>query len=149
MKLLLPAGTKEFGSIAVAGDTLVVGAPSNSTNTGYFLGAAYVFSRKTSGAWEQMQRLVASDAESDHFSSDIAFDGDTLLIGASGAAYTNDDGSAGAAYVFTLQAGLWRENQKLTAMDGVTGDKFGYNVAIHGDTLVVGAVGDQEVGIQK
>jgi len=126
VKLPPPAGTSIFGGIAVVGDTLVVGSPDE---------AAYVFSRKNSGAWEQVQRLVALDgAKSDKFSSDIAFDGNTLLIGAYGAA-----AETGAAYVFTLQEGLWKEKQKLTAPDGEERDIFGWDVAVHGDTLVVGA----------
>merc|ERR1719469_938705 len=89
-----------------------------------------------------MQRLVASDeAERGFFSSDIAFDGNTLLIGANGVGDTT-----GAAYTFTLQAGLWVETQKLTAADGAWGDNFGISVAVHGDTLVVGAYRDQDRG---
>jgi len=121
------------GSIAVAGDALVVGSPYENGNSG----AAYLFSRQTTGAWVQTQRLVASDRDVyDYFSLDIAFDGNTLVIGSMGAG-----GTKGAAYVFTLQAGKLTETQKLTAVDGATGDRFGNSVAVYGDTLVVGAFG--------
>jgi len=132
-----PAGIySDFGrSVAVAGDTLVIGS-YESSSAGKKTGAAYVFSRQISGAWVQTQQLVASDAAPyDHFSLDSAFDGDTLVFG-------SKSGTVGAAYVFTLQAGLWTETQKLTAADGATDDYFGNYVAVHGDTLVVGAYRD-------
>jgi len=136
----IPSGNATFGySIAIAGDTLVVGSP-DAYGVALQKGAAYVFSRKTSGTWEEMQELVSLDGDRQHHFSqeNIAFDGDTMLIGAYGASkYT------GAAYVFTLQAGLWKQKQKLTAKDGEKNDRFGYDVAVHGDTLVVGAYGHQ------
>jgi len=122
VKILPPANTEKFGrSVAISGDTLVVGDP-------WSFGAAYVFSRQTSGAWMQMQRLTASKQTDFYFSSDIAFDGSTLLIGAYGG-----NSSPGAAYVFTLQAGRWVETQKLTAADRANDDSFGWNVAVHGE----------------
>eukprot|EP00588_Corethron_pennatum_P034364 CAMPEP_0194346482 /NCGR_PEP_ID=MMETSP0171-20130528/105451_1 /TAXON_ID=218684 /ORGANISM="Corethron pennatum, Strain L29A3" /LENGTH=585 /DNA_ID=CAMNT_0039113613 /DNA_START=243 /DNA_END=2000 /DNA_ORIENTATION=+ len=135
VKLPVPP-RNSFESIAVAGDTLVVGSPYEYDNSG----AAYVFSRQTTGAWVQTQRLIASDgAFKDYFSLDIAFDANTLVIGSKGA----------GAYVFTLQVGEWTETQKLMAeADGAKGDRFrfGHSVAVYGDTLVVGAYGDDDLG---
>eukprot|EP00588_Corethron_pennatum_P012760 CAMPEP_0194269334 /NCGR_PEP_ID=MMETSP0169-20130528/3522_1 /TAXON_ID=218684 /ORGANISM="Corethron pennatum, Strain L29A3" /LENGTH=552 /DNA_ID=CAMNT_0039010951 /DNA_START=74 /DNA_END=1728 /DNA_ORIENTATION=+ len=142
VKLTPPAGTvySDFGrSAVVSGDTLVIGS-HESGSAGTKSGAAYVFSRMTSGAWVQTQRLVASDVTPyDYFAWDSAFDGDTMVFGST-------FNSVGAAYVFTFQAGLWTETQKLTAADGAMNDYFGRNVAVRGDTLVVGAYGDQDWG---
>ena len=125
MKILPPADSSGT-SIAIAGDTLVVGSVYNKS----FIGAAYVFSRQTSGAWLQMQQLVVKDSKpDDYFSQDIAFDGDTLLIGSKGM----------GAYVFKLQAGQWTEYQYLKGVGETEGDNLGNSVAVHGDTLVVGA----------
>jgi len=134
VKLPRPAGRGGtiYESIVVSGDTLVVGSPDENGPGGWMSGAAYVYSRKTSGAWKKKQRLVASDgAPWGHFSLDIAFDGDTLVIGAGA-----NDNDENAVYVFTLQAGLWKEDQKLTTTDETK--NFGQHVAVHGDTLVVG-----------
>jgi len=139
VKLPAPTGTRNsVESITVAGDTLVVGSTYENGNSG----AAYVFSRQTSGAWVQTQRLVASDGTSnDYFPLDIALDGNTLVIGSMDAG-----GNKGAAYVFTLQAGVWTETKKLMA-DGAASDQFGLSVAVCGDTLVVGDFGyDDDVG---
>ncbi len=45
----------------------------------------------------------------------------------------------GAAYVFTRTGGVWTQQQKLTAADGVAQDFFGEAVALDGDTTVIGA----------
>jgi len=120
------------------GDTLVVGSEK--------LEGAYVFSRYSPGTWGFIQFLDALDGkEDDYFSQNIAFDGDTMLIGASGVA-VNAAVNVGAAYVFILKEGLWVEKQKLMATDGKEDDDFGYNVAIRDDMLVVGAIGDRDRG---
>lgn len=67
-------------SVALDGDTALVGAIGVS---GY-AGAAYVYVRTDSG-WTQQAKLTAADAASDNFGYSVALDGDTALIGASGA----------------------------------------------------------------
>ena len=130
------AADDEFGySVAVDGDTMVVGAPGDGNDTG----AAYVFTRQ-SGAWSQVAKLTASDgAASDRFGTSVAVDGDTVVVGAGWA----NDTESGAAYVFTKpSSGGWAdatETAKLTASDGADGDDFAASVSVDGDTVVVGA----------
>ena len=52
----------------------------------------------------------------------------------------------GAAYVFIRSGSGWTEQAKLIASDGVANDKFGQSVAISGNTIVVGASGDDDRG---
>ena len=56
---------------------------------------------------------------------------------------TDDVTDSGAAYVFTKPgSGGWAdatETAKLTASDGAVDDEFGISVAVHGETVVVGA----------
>ena len=141
----------EFGSaVAVDGGTAVVGAPEhNGTGTGgntiTSSGAAYVFTRDTlSGEWSQPIKLTASDGEEDDwFGHSVAVHGDTIVIGA----YKHDlnsESDAGAAYVFTKPDGGWVATStaaKLTDSDGKKNDWFGYSVAVHESTIVVGARG--------
>ena len=86
-------------------------------------------------------KLTASDENSwDIFGYSVGVDGDTAVIGAYG---DDDDGEAsGSAYIFQWDdaGGVWVEITKLTASDAVHNDNFGYEVAIDGDTVVVGAV---------
>jgi len=153
-----------FGySVAILGDTVVVGAPgeaSNATgvngngadNTAPQAGAAYVFTRSGS-QWIQQSYLKASNAEAyDLFGYSVAILGDTVVIGAPGEASNatgingngtdNSLGLAGAAYVFMRGGSQWSQQAYLKAFNAETVDRFGYSVAISGDTVVVGAPGE-------
>jgi YVTN family beta-propeller protein len=123
-----------FGwSVALDGDSAVVGAP-NATVGGIFLqGAAYVFTL-TNGTWIEAQKLAASDgAAFDQFGTSVGLSGDAALIGAPSASGT------GAAYVFDGTGVNWIQVQKLTGSDSTSGDQFGYKVALHGTAALIGA----------
>ena len=127
-----------FGhSVAVDGDTAVVGAYEDESEKG----AAYVLAKDSSGAWSQVAKLTASDGEAgDIFGWSVAVDWDTVVVGA-----RYDD----SAYVFTKPGTGWAtatETAKLTASDGVVGDWFGQSMAVDGDTVVVGASEDDGSG---
>src|SRR5262245_51627210 len=129
------------GSVAISGDTVVVGENIDKVGATEGHGSAYVFTRNGT-VWTQQQKLIADDgAEGDQFGRSVAISGDTLVVGAP----FGDIGgnfSQGSAYVFTRSGAVWTLQQKLTADDGEAGDFFGLAVALNGDTLVVGAVND-------
>ena len=86
---------------------------------------------------------VVGDA-GDQFGGSVSLSGDTLVVGAY---YDDDNGSAGgSAYVYTRTGSTWSLDQKLTAFDGAAFDEFGCAVSLSGDTLVVGANGDDDNG---
>jgi len=133
-----------FGtSVAISGDTVVVGA----FREGGDRGAAYVFERNQGGAdsWGEVTKLAASDAENgDGFGFSMAISGDTVVVGA-----IEEDGagsSRGAAYVFVTADGQWKEVAIPRASDAEDDDYFGRSVAISGDTVVVGAAGEDGAG---
>jgi hypothetical protein len=155
-----------FGNgVAVSGNTLVVGAPHESSNgkgidpdtqsddTAPQSGAVYVFVR-VDGAWSQQAYLKAANAGAgDAFGWSVAIDGDTLVVGA-----PKEDGSgvnvdppsddnaldSGAAYVFVRSGTTWTQQAYLKASNTDGGDDFGNSVSIFADTVVVGA--DLEAG---
>ena len=146
------ADDDEFGySVAIDGNTAVVGAPGSNSNAG----AAYVFvfteADDDGGVWSRVAKLTASDgAESDEFGISVAVDGDTIVVGAhlenandDDVDTTDDVADSGAAYVFTKPgSGGWAdatETAKLTAFGAAESDEFGISVAVDGDTIVVGA----------
>lgn len=93
----------------------------------------------------EVAKLLAGDgASEDVFGYSVGLDGDTAVFGAWG----DDDngGNSGSAYVFTRAAGVWSEQQKLTASDGEGGVSFGFVVAVDGDTVVVSAWLDDDNG---
>jgi hypothetical protein len=123
----------DFGeSVAISGDTAVIGARGDSEpGEGGMTGAAYVF-RYDGSAWVET-KLTASDPMKDAvFGYSVAISGDTAVVGSPGSV-----GNTGAAYVFRYDGSAWVET-KLTPSDG-TAHRFGESVAISGDTAVIGA----------
>ena len=154
----------EFGlAVAISGDTVVVGAPSEDSNaTGIDgdetdnsaadSGAAYVFVRNGT-TWSQQAYLKASNTEAfDSFGNNLAISGDTVVVGAlfesSDATGINGDQSdnhadeAGAAYVFVRNGNTWTQQAYLKASNTNARDHFSGSVAISGDTIVVAADGE-------
>jgi hypothetical protein len=103
-----------------------------------------VFTR-AAGVWSEQQKLTASDGEGGvSFGFVVAVEGDTVVIGALG---DDDNGVfAGASYVFTRSAGVWTEQQKLTASDGASMSFFGNSIAVDDDTMLIAADGGGVLG---
>ncbi|BBO80801.1 hypothetical protein DSCO28_13670 [Desulfosarcina ovata subsp. sediminis] len=139
-KLMASDGTQgnTFGwSVAIDGDTVIIGAPEHYFDYGDPGGAAYVFTFSGS-TWTEQQKLTASDgAQADSFGTSVAIDGDTAIIGAD--FVDGDKSDSGAAYVFTRSGSIWTEQQKLTASEEVEDELFGSSVAIDGVTALIGA----------
>jgi hypothetical protein len=156
VKLLASDGTAndQFGSsVAVSGDTMVIGAIADDDN-GADSGSAYIFTRDAAGSptasWTQRIKLLPADGVAvDWFGYSVAIDGDTVVVGAN---RDDDKGTdSGSAYVFTRDVAgdltaSWTQRAKLLAVDGEGGDHFGRVVAISGDTVALGAIYDDDMG---
>lgn len=117
-------------SVAMDGDTAVVGLPDHYHPTG---GEAYVF-RRIAGDRIQQTILQGSDAtEQALFGSSLAISRETIVVGAR----RNSDGLPGAAYVFVRKDEGWIEQAKLMAGEARGEDDFGGDVAIDGGTIAV------------
>ncbi|MFN0130057.1 MAG: choice-of-anchor D domain-containing protein, partial [Verrucomicrobiales bacterium] len=162
----------DFGqSVAVSGDTVVVGAygeSSNATgvngnqsdNSAERSGAAYVFVRSGT-TWAQQAYLKASDTEpADHdggdgFGFSVAVSGDTVVVGAPGedsnATGVNGDPkdnsarNSGAVSVFVRNGDSWTQQAYVKASNTETFDSFGNSVAVSGDSVLVGAAGEDSI----
>jgi LPXTG-site transpeptidase (sortase) family protein len=128
-----------FGvSVALNGDTAVIGADSKDTGMLPDAGAAYVFRRSGKTWWEQA-RLVDLDGEpGDYFGNAVAIDNNLIVVGATEANPLGLRGP-GQAFVFQKSGSSWTQAAELAAEDGRSGDFFGESVAISGETIVVGA----------
>ncbi|GIW44926.1 MAG: hypothetical protein KatS3mg077_2208 [Candidatus Binatia bacterium] len=139
------AGDRFGFSVAISGDTVVVGSPLDNIGASSDQGSAYVFVKPAggwAGALTETAKLIASDgASDDRFGFSVAISGDTVVVGARLDNITTSD--QGSAYVFVKPAGGWagtlNQTAKLIASDGSGGDQFGNSVAISGDTVVVGS----------
>lgn len=167
-KAYLKASNTESGDIfgwvvAVSDQTVVVGAPNESSsakgingnqadNSADFAGAVYVFVQ-SGGVWSQQAYLKASNTnEDDVFGGEVAISGNTIVVGAigedsntTGVNGNQNDNTAidsGAAYVFVRSGTTWTQQAYLKASNTGAGDAFGAAVSIYGDTVVVGATGE-------
>jgi alpha-tubulin suppressor-like RCC1 family protein len=152
------AGDNFGGSVAISGDTVVVGAlyedgnftgVNSAVNDGTSdYGAAYVFVR--SGAtWSQQAYLKASQVTAgDQFGYSVAISGDTVVVGSlfedgstAGVNGTVNESASnsGAAYVFVRNGTTWSQQAYLKASQVTGNDQFGYSVAVSGETVVIGA----------
>ncbi len=129
-----------FGqAIAIDGMNTVVGAPYDS-ETEINSGAAVVFRYDIeTSMWIEFDKFKAEvPALEDQFGFSVAISGAIAVVGA----YGDDDGGdqAGAAYVYTAdqESGAWDFLQKLVADDAEPGDRFGFSVAVQGETIGVG-----------
>lgn len=131
----------EFGyTVAISGDTAIVGTPLPTYGANTNLGAAYAFVRTGTSWAQQGTPLVASDgARLDSFGWAVGISGSTAVVGAP-IKKIGDNYAQGAAYVFVRSGSTWtQQGDKLLADDGAMDDYFGKAVAIDGDTLAVGA----------
>jgi hypothetical protein len=116
-------------AVALDGNRVLIGAATDD-DRGDRSGSAYVFERDGNGVWVQTAKLLATDGDrDDFFGASVALQGDTGFVGAYGK-------EGGAAYVFQLIDGVWRQTQKLTVSSTFW---FGRTLAVGGDMLVVGA----------
>jgi len=134
-----------FGySVAMSRDVAIVGALYDDSGTG----SAYVY-RLVAGVWTFEQKLTASDGVAgDEFGVSVAVDGDAAVVGAR---YARQPSLLmdGAAYVFRYNAGVWSQERKFVAPDGISDGQFGAAVGIASDVAVVAAQNDDDNGTRS
>ncbi len=154
----------EFGRrLSICGDTIVVGSHEEdsgatgvggdeSDNSAADAGAVYVFVRNGT-TWSQQAYLKASNTDpGDRFGQSASICGDTIVVGAphedspatgiNGNQTVNGASGAGAAYVFVRSGTTWSQEAYLKASNTDPIDWFGLSVSVSGDTIVVGAPGE-------
>ena len=116
------AGRRFGDSVSIHGDTAIVGT---------WLSGAYIF-KDTGSGWSQVASLPASTQ-----TTSVAISGHTAIIGSKRATEFGHD--SGTAYVYEQTGSGWTLVDTLLAADGKTDERFGYSVAIDGETAVIGA----------
>ncbi|KDM91588.1 hypothetical protein EA58_11230 [Photobacterium galatheae] len=129
-----PHSFENFGfSLALRQGNLLTGSPGKDTHD--FTNGQVSYYQQTGNRWVLKQQLFPKDlGTADNFGFSIDISGDTAVIGSIGS-----NTNLGDAEIFTLSGGLWVEQQSLDNQNGAQGDSFGYSVAIHGDTIAIGA----------
>ncbi|MCK7476223.1 MAG: FG-GAP repeat protein [Candidatus Moduliflexus flocculans] len=137
------ADEDDFGiSVAIDGDTLIVGAEGYDGDTNQE-GAAYVYRKDQGGAnvWGQVVRLVSDDpGDTDQYGFSVDISDDVAIVGSPG-----EDGAGsnrGAARVYARDLGgadAWGLVKKILAADQSDDSWFGTSVAVRGTRVVAGA----------
>lgn len=148
-----------FGaSVAIDSGTIAVGsieqatpaAPDTDGDSSPPGGEVYVFEQGDT-TWDETAYIKPPNPNAlDAFGSSVALWGDTLAVGAyaedSAARGINADpfddraSDSGAVYIYRKQAsGQWLQEAYLKASNADPADRFGFALALHEDTLVVGA----------
>ncbi|MGO8864464.1 MAG: fibronectin type III domain-containing protein [Acidimicrobiales bacterium] len=136
--LVDPGGTTGdlFGeSVSVSASTIVVGAEHGNSNAGI----AYVYTKGSSG-WSASPTQTLKDpgtSAGDEFGATVTIQGQTIVVAGGYAA------SEGATYIFTMGPSGWPQTPNVTLPDpgATSGDRFGYGLALSGNTLAVSAPG--------
>jgi hypothetical protein len=128
----------QFGrSVAIHGDKLVIGVPSDdvgATETG----SVYAFDYD--GSTWQPAGVMRSETPGpyDWLGSSVALDGDLVVSGATGGTAAGANFSGGLAYVFQRTAEGWKQRSMVNATPGVDTGFFGEKLSILGTTVAVG-----------
>jgi trimeric autotransporter adhesin len=129
-----PGPGDAFGvSVALAGDTVVIGARYDD-NSSSDSGAAHVF-RNADDTWGHEAYLKATSTDAgDRFGTSVAIAGTLVAVGAVG----EGDGN-GAVYLYGRSGTVWRELELIKPSNTSADDQFGHRVALSDDALAVGA----------
>jgi hypothetical protein len=135
-----------FGfSVSINGDYVVVGATSEDGGTGnpyVDAGAAYIFHRTGTTAWDEGIKLATPDMQaSSAYGYSVAINNDYAVVSSP---WKSDSFiTQGTAYVFhRTGTNTWDSGTIITATDPGANDWFGMSVSICGDYIAVGAAGE-------
>lgn len=138
--------------VAIDGDTVVIGSYGADIGGNIDVGAAYVFVEPIDG-WSDMAetaKLTAFDGAAGDALSVVGICGDTIIVGAPRSSVHGD--LSGSAYVFEKPEAGWEnatETAKLLPSDGLVLGVFGADVAIAGDTILLGSGNDDDLGYRS
>lgn len=140
-KLIADDATAEikFGhSISLFGDTALIGTDNYGLDQP---SSAYVFTR-SGNTWTQQAKLTPEDTASwEAFGCAVSLYNDTAIVGD----YIRGGSNSGVVYVFTRSGNTWTQQAKLTPNNMADWRLFGCSVSLSGDTVLIGAYGDDEV----
>ncbi len=151
-----------FGaSVSISGNYAIVGSPNDDKDTvgaNCFsnAGSAYIFERDSFGSWNQVQKIIASERDTDNwFGYFVSIDSNCALVSAIGNCYDenglNNLINTGAVFIFERKLNAyWKQKQKIVASDRSIYDLFGLSTRINDSFAIIGVPHDDEnyLGIQ-
>lgn len=127
-----------FGySVAISGTYVVVGAPNEAVSPDGNVGHAYIFNVTTGALLSTLTTYPAASPDA-YFGSSIAISGNIVVIGAYHESITSDQY---AGYTYTFSA-IGIHLHTFTSPNPTNEGFFGYAVAVSGEVIVIGAIGE-------
>ncbi|MEO5624144.1 MAG: Ig-like domain repeat protein, partial [Dokdonella sp.] len=127
------AGDHLGWSVALSGNTALVGAPDDDFGNKTDAGSVYVFVRNGS-VWSKQARINPGATAGNRVGASVGLFSNTAVFGADGA-----NNSRGLAYIYSRSGTSWSLLNTVTASDGASGDHFGASVRNSGSLVVIGA----------
>ncbi len=116
------AGLRFGHAIAQSGSTMAIGSPlgKHPSSALTYTGVISLYTKGPGGMWQYKTALVPAETEIvqfDHFSTSIALDNGTLVVGAPGQyIWGNGTNGKGKVWVFTGSQATWTETAYLSAL---------------------------------
>lgn len=134
LKAAQTAQNDYFGSsLALYGDTLIVGAKGRTVEGKSYVGAAFVY-RKSQDGWLQVATLTEPSLPANAlYGYSVAISGDVAVVGAPGV-----DSNAGKLFFYRRTGDSWTLED---AVSGTDGAYLGRKVALSGETVITNSTG--------
>jgi len=135
-------GDRFGASVALSGETILVGAPYKKNGTNSQQGAVYVYQRQFSPRWwAQVGKILPTESSAyARFGAALALRGHIALIGAY-QDLVNTNNVQGAIYLCSRHAGLpfaFQPTQRVVLPEGRAEDYFGWAMAMSDSEFVIG-----------
>jgi hypothetical protein len=138
----LEAGAWFGYSVAIAGDSVLVGAPLADVDGKTDAGLVVAYTRDPNGTWVEDGRFGSPEPNAyDWFGECVRISGDTAVITASGVD-AGGENNAGAAYLYERDSNSltgWSYYATVLPVGGDPGDYFGSSAAIFGEDVLIGS----------
>ncbi len=133
-----------FGkAVSLSDEWFAIGA-NRDDDSGDNSGSVYLYRYENSEIVSEHKIIPFDGDDNDYFGKALALDGQWLAVSS---LYDNINGEkSGSAYIYKLEDNEWSFHSKLVPDDGAPLDRFGYSIDIHNNTVVVGAVYDDDYG---
>ncbi|MFT7544841.1 MAG: hypothetical protein ACI8YO_001625, partial [Gammaproteobacteria bacterium] len=134
-----------FGHDVAITDSMAVVSSVNNDTLVNEAGAVYVFKNQGDGVWVEDDILISPETiVSENFGINVDFNGQFLIAGTTTGFGLSEE--TGSVYLHTYNGNSWEYEQKLYSNDGEHADFFGTTTAMHGSTVMIGALGDDSNG---